>query len=69
MGKGKIHKWGMVIDLDRCTACQACVVACHSENNIALIGPEESAKGRTIHWIELIPYFEGEYPHIKARLT
>ncbi len=58
----------MVIDLDRCSACQACVVACQAENNVAIIGPKQSEKGRTIHWIELIPYIEGEYPHIKARL-
>ena len=50
-----MHRWGMVIDLDKCSGCQACVVACHAENNIGIIGPEESAKGRTIHWIELIP--------------
>jgi len=61
-------RWGMVIDLDKCSGCQTCVVACHAENNIALIGPEQSAEGRTIHWIELIPYIEGEYPNIKARL-
>lgn len=63
-----MHRWGMVIDLDKCSACQACVVACQAENNIAIIGPEEAAKGRTIHWIELIPHIEGEYPHVKARL-
>ena len=63
-----MHRWGMVIDLDKCSGCQACVVACHAEKNIGIIGPEESAKGRTINWIELIPYIEGEYPHIKARL-
>ena len=50
----RMHKWGMVIDLDRCTGCQACMAACHAENNIAIIGPDESVKGRTIHWIELI---------------
>lgn len=63
-----MYRWGMVIDLDRCSGCQACVVACHAENNIALIEPEESAMGRSIHWIELLPYIEGEYPHIKVRL-
>ena len=63
-----MHRWGMVIDLDRCSGCQTCMVACHAENNIPIIGPEESAKGRTIHWIELLPYIEGEYPHLKARL-
>ncbi|MCJ7704157.1 MAG: 4Fe-4S dicluster domain-containing protein, partial [Desulfobacterales bacterium] len=35
----------MVIDLDRCSGCQACMAACHAENNIAIIGPEESAMG------------------------
>ena len=44
------------------------MAACHAENNIAIIGPEESAMGRTIHWIELLPFIDGEYPHIKARL-
>ncbi len=63
-----MHRWGMVIDLDKCSACQACVVACQAENNVPIIGPAESVKGRTIHWIELIPYFEGEFPHIRGRL-
>jgi Fe-S-cluster-containing dehydrogenase component len=63
-----MHRWGMVIDLDKCSACQACVVACQAENNVPIIGPEQAARGRTIHWIELIPYIEGEYPHFKARL-
>ncbi len=61
-------KWGMVIDLDRCTACQACTVACRVENNIPVAGPEESSKGRAIFWNELISYTEGEYPHITMRL-
>lgn len=63
-----MFKWGMVIDLDRCTGCQACVVACQAENNTSLPLEEESKKGRTIHWMKLLPYIEGEYPHIKARL-
>jgi molybdopterin-containing oxidoreductase family iron-sulfur binding subunit len=48
-------KWGMAIDLDRCTACGACMTACKSENNIPVVGPDESEKGRTISWMELIP--------------
>ncbi len=48
-------KWGMVIDLDRCTGCGACITACKSENNIPVVGPDESANGRTIHWMDMIP--------------
>lgn len=48
-------RWGMVIDLDRCTACQACVVACKVENNVPLPPPEDALKNRTISWIRLIP--------------
>jgi len=59
-------KWGMVIDLDRCTACQTCTISCRSENNIPFAGPEESKKGRAIFWNEVIPIIEGEYPYIKA---
>lgn len=57
----------MVIDLDRCAACQACTVACRAENNVPFAGPEETAKGRAIFWNEVIPIVEGKYPHIKAR--
>jgi Fe-S-cluster-containing dehydrogenase component len=61
------HQWGMVIDLDRCTGCEACVVACHAENNIASVSPEEAARGRTMHWIHVERYWEGEYPNVRAR--
>ncbi len=61
------HKWGMVVDLDRCTGCEACVVACRVENNIATVGEEESAKGRGHYWIRVERYWQGEYPNVKAR--
>ena len=48
-------RWGMVIDLDRCTACQACVVACQVENNVAPAGPADSARGRAVSWLRLAP--------------
>jgi molybdopterin-containing oxidoreductase family iron-sulfur binding subunit len=57
----------MVVDLDRCTGCQACVVACHAENNIPVVGEEESARGRSMHWIRIERYWEGEFPNVKAR--
>jgi molybdopterin-containing oxidoreductase family iron-sulfur binding subunit len=57
----------MVVDLDRCTGCEACVTACHAENNIPTVGPEEAGKGRAHHWIRVERYWEGEFPEIKAR--
>jgi molybdopterin-containing oxidoreductase family iron-sulfur binding subunit len=65
--KSKKPQWAMVIDLDRCTGCEACVVACRVENNIPTVGPDEAAKGRSINWIRIERYFEGEYPDVKAR--
>jgi molybdopterin-containing oxidoreductase family iron-sulfur binding subunit len=61
------HQWKMVIDLDKFTGCQACVVACHAENNIPTVGPEEVRMGRSRHWIRIERYWDGEYPDIKAR--
>ena len=61
------HRWGMVVDLDRCTGCQACVVACHAENNIPVVGEKEAIHRRTLHWIRIERYWEGDYPNIRAR--
>jgi len=65
--KSKKPQWAMVIDLDRCTGCEACVVACRVENNIPTVGPEEAAKGRSINWIRVERYVEGEYPDVKVK--
>jgi molybdopterin-containing oxidoreductase family iron-sulfur binding subunit len=61
------RRWVMVVDLDRCTGCQACVVACHAENNVPVVGEEQAAYGRWMHWIIIQRYWEGEYPNVKAR--
>ncbi|MBI4219232.1 MAG: 4Fe-4S dicluster domain-containing protein, partial [Chloroflexi bacterium] len=61
------HSWGMVVDVDRCTGCQACVVACQAENNQPLNLEEHFLQGRAFEWIRVERYWEGEYPNIKAR--
>lgn len=61
-------RWGMVIDLDRCTACQACVVACSAENNQMLGSPAEAAMGRVIRWLKILPETIAEGPHIRQSL-
>jgi Fe-S-cluster-containing dehydrogenase component len=61
------HRWGMAVDLDRCTGCEACVTACHSENNIGTAGPEEAARGRAKHWIRIERYWEGEFPDVSLK--
>lgn len=58
-------KWGMVIDMDICTGCQACVAACAMENNIAYVGEEDAGYGRSMHWIRTERFWEGEYPEVK----
>jgi molybdopterin-containing oxidoreductase family iron-sulfur binding subunit len=58
-------KWGIVIDQDLCTGCQACVAACSMENNVPFVGEEDAGYGRTMHWIRVERFWEGEYPNIK----
>ena len=64
---GTGHFWNLSIDLTKCTGCAACVIACHAENNVPVVGKEEMRKSRDMHWLRIDRYFSSDRTKANAK--
>jgi len=62
------YSWALVIDLDRCTGCSACVAACYIENNVPVVGRRDHLKGREMSWLRIEPYYDSGRPQFLPML-
>lgn len=67
--EGVGHRWGMTIDLTSCLGCGTCITACHSENNVPVVGKDEVLRHRDMHWLRIDRYFSSEHQSIAVGET